>query len=311
MTWVAFLSPLTSTFRTIASVVGRRSPPQHKCLEAHLIMRGIVAEIPDFLPFHISDSEGSRHKGIYAIGMHLWNKGLQAVTRSDFIPEAPLQIKLDQGIDIVGVQVISVEDDTLHAAEHTSDNSVRVDFDCLNPGEYLLVTLFVTNNPNADVRVTGRIVGQSGPVDHTAAEVRASVAERLSNLVMLLFVVNALPGFLVGGGLILKWYGWRALLNHTETIPRYLFAPFCAGTMIVFMYVFSRVMYWNERRQYPEGYPLYADLEPPLLENLQGMIRTIFQAKKQRVSVSLFDWGKPVLMPAKGVRRRTINDWIE
>lgn len=311
MTWGAVVSPLTSILKIIASVLGRKSPSPSKRLEAHLIMRGIVAELPDYLPFHISDEQGNRHKGVYVIGMVLWNKGTEAITHTDFLPKSPLQIKLGNEAKLVGVRVISVEDDTLCETRSIGTNKLAVDFDCLNPGEYLLVSLFVTGNAHADIQVTGRIIGQSGPIDHTAAEVRASLGERLTAFLLLLLLINALPGFLIGGGVILQRYGWRTLIFHSESLPSYLATPFFLGATIVVMYIFSRLMYWNERRNYPEGYPLRADLEPPLLENVKGMIKTVFQAKKQRLSVSIFEWGKPVLMPAKRVPRHTIDDWIK
>jgi len=46
-------------------------------------MRGIVSELPNDIPFHICDENGTRHKGIYAIGLLIWNKGNQPVTHSD------------------------------------------------------------------------------------------------------------------------------------------------------------------------------------------------------------------------------------
>jgi len=311
MGWSGMLSPLTTILKIGAALAGRKSQLPHKRLEAHLIMRGIVAEMPEYLPFRITDGQGKDHKGVYVIGMLLWNKGFNAITRSDFIPGSPLQISLARGVEIIETRVISAEDETVCATKHTDINRVTVDFDCLNPHEYLLISLFVADEPSVDVRVTGRIIGQDGPIDHTAAEVRASPAERVGTLFALLFIANSLPGFFVCGAVILRRFGWQALVHHLDAIPFYLSGPFMAGAMAIFLYISSRAMYWNERRRYPEGYPLYADLEPPLFENIQGMLKTVFQAKKQRLSASLFDWGKPIILPSKKVRRRTVDDWIE
>ncbi|HKT96491.1 MAG TPA: hypothetical protein VJS30_08155 [Paraburkholderia sp.] len=112
------------------------------------------------------------------------------------------------------------------------------------------------------------------------------------------------------GGYILKTYGLHALIHQSDAIPQYLMASFILGSMIIFLFIFSRAMNWIERRKYPDGYPLHADLEPPLIENVRGMCKTLFKGEKIRISTSLFDWGKPILMPAKKVRRRTVNDWI-
>jgi hypothetical protein len=313
MTIGQFLSPATSALRFITSLLtarGRRTITAHKCLEAHLIDRGIVAELPDYLPFHISDDDGNRYDGIYAIGMHIWNRGLQAVTHGDFTLESPLRVSVGKGANLAKIRVICPKDDTIVSTESVDENNVTINFDFLNPGEYLLALLFVTGNPNVDVSVTGRIIGQSGPIDHTAAEVRATPTERLSCLFVLILILNAIPGLFIGGYLIIKRYGWKEL-QHLDTAPSYLTAPFFLGAMVTIMFITSRIMYWREREKYPDGYPLYADLEPPLLENIKGMLKTIFQAKKQRISLSIFDWGRPILMPSKKTKRPTIDDWFE
>jgi len=311
MTFGEIFSPLAALFRVVLSAFGQGSNHPNKRLEAHLVMRGIVSELPDDIPFHICDESGTRYKGVYAIGLLIWNKGNQPVIHSDLIPSAPLQVKVGPDANLVGARTIPVEDQTVCSATIISQNILTITFDCVNPKEYLVIPLFVTGNPMAEVQVTGRIVGQDSPIDHTAEEVRASVGERLSVCFLLVLILNALPGFLIGGWLILKDYGVATLWHNPDSIPTYLMLPFGMGAMLFFMFVFSRVMYWNERRKLPEGYPLYADLEPPLLENIRGMLRTVFQGKKQRVSVSLFDWGKPILMPSKKVKRRTIDDWIQ
>lgn len=311
MTLGEILSPITALFRVVLSIFGRGSSHPYKRLEARLVMRGIVSELPDDIPFHVCDESGTRHKGIYAIGLLIWNRGNQPITHADLIPSAPLEVKVGADASLVGARTIPVEDQTVCSATITTPNTLSITFDCINPKEYLVVPLFVTGNPMSEVQVTGRIVGQESPIDHTAEEVRASIGERLSALFMLILIANTIPGFLIGGWFILKDYGLSILRTNPDSIPTYLMLPFSMGAMLLFMFVFSRAMYWNERRKFPEGYPLYADLEPPLLENIRGMIRTVFQGKKQRVSVSLFDWGKPILMPSKKVKRRTVDDWIQ
>jgi hypothetical protein len=310
MTLGEIFSPLTALFKVAHSIFGRGSNHPYKRLEAHLVMRGIVSELPDDIPFHICDESGARHKGVYVIGLLIWNRGSQPITHADLIPSARLEVKVGADASLVGARTIPVEDQTVCSAAIVNQNTLSVTFDCLNPKEYLVVPLFVTGNPMTEVQVTGRIVGQESPIDHTAEEVKASIGERFSAFFVLALIVNMLPGFLIGGWLILKRYGLSTLQNNPEIIPTYLMLPFGMGVMLLFIFLFSRVMYWNERRKNPEGYPIYADLEPPLLENIRGMIRTVFQGKKQRISVSIFDWGKPILMPSKKVKRHTVDDWI-
>jgi len=311
MTIGEILTPLSTILRFVLSVFGRRSSAPIKRLEARMVMRGIIAELPDEIPLHISDADGSHYKGVYVIGLFIWNRGNQPIVSADLTPTAPLHIKIGADAKVVSARPIPVEHQTVCSATLVDQNTLAIVFDCLNPKEYLVLPIFVTGNPMTEVQITGRIIGQEGPIDHTAAEVKAAFGERLATLLMLCFILNAIPGFIFGGWLILHQYGLAVLLHSADTIPVYLMAPFTMGALVSLMLATSRVMNWFERRNVPEGYPLYADLEPPLIENVVGMLRTVFKGKKQRISASLFDWGKPILMPDNKVRRRTVDDWIE
>lgn len=310
MTPGEFLSPITALIRLISALLGRKPSLPHKRLEARLLLRGIVAEIPQELPFHIVDEEGNRHRGIYVIGLLIWNKGNQPIVQSDLTPTAPLQVEVGADSTLVSARTVPFEDQTVCAATMTNPTTIRIDFDCINPNEYLIVPLFLTGNPMTEVKVTGRIIGQDSPIDHTAAEVKAPFLERLAVLIMLLMVINMLPGTFIAGAYLFMDYGLDVMWHKPESLPTYLTLPFMMGVMMLCMFIFSRVMYWFERRNYPQGYPLHADLEPPLLENIKGMLGTIFKGTKHRISTSLFDWGKPILLTGKKARRRSVDDWI-
>ncbi|WP_311881367.1 MULTISPECIES: hypothetical protein [unclassified Pseudomonas] len=311
MTFGELLSPVVAFFRLIATFLGRRREEPKKRLEASLLLRGIVAEIPEELPFYLCNEEGSRHRGVYVIGLVVWNKGDQPITQADILPSSKLQVVLGDDAALVSAKIVPVEEQTDCSVTVVDAKTLQINFDCINQNEYLVIPIFCTGNPMTEVKVTGRIIGQENPVDHTAAEVRAPFLERLSVLVLLLIFMNTLPGLLIAGGYIFHDYGVSVLLHNPDTIPVYLMMPFSMGAMITAMFVFSRIMYWVERKKYPEGYPLYADLEPPLLENIKGMLRTVLKGQKYRISVSIFDWGKPVLLTGKKTKRRTIDDWIQ
>jgi hypothetical protein len=303
-------APISAAFRLLSVLVSRRPSHPYKSLQARLIDRGIVAEIPKDLPFYISDEYGKRHKGVYVIGLLIWNRGNQPVVHSDFLKSAPLLVRVGQDATIVAARTLAVEDQTVCSSKIIGDQTLSVTFDCLNPDDYLVIPIFVTGNPLADVEITGRIIGQVDPIDHTAEEAKSTFGERFAAFFLLSVLLSALPGFLGGGYLILRNYGIDLLLYNPQSIPRYLMAPFCMGALTISMFMTSRIMQWVERRKNPGGYPLYSDLEPPLLENIKGFFLTAFKGKKLRVSKSLFSWGKTVLMPYKKIRRRTINDWI-
>ncbi|XZT90504.1 hypothetical protein ACT4Y5_07810 [Acinetobacter baumannii] len=309
MTWSDIFSPLIALIRLILSIFKKDSHHPSKRLQARLIMRGRVAELPDDIPFHICDENGVRYKGVYVIGLLIWNKGNQPVVASDFT--AALEVQIGDGATLIGSRLIAAEEATDCSTTLISSNRLSISFDCINPNEYLIVPIFVTGNPWVEVNISGRIIGQAEPIDHTAEEVRASGTERLACLFMLILILNMIPGLLIGGWFIWRDYGLSALWAHNESVPYYLELPFLAGLMISILFVASRIFYWIEKRHYPADYPLSSDLEPPLLENICGMLRTVFLGKKQRISMSIFNRGEPVLMPNRKVKKRSVNDWIQ
>ncbi|MDT3604704.1 hypothetical protein [Cronobacter dublinensis] len=304
------VSPLSSLLRIILTL-GLRQKRSDRQLEARLIGRGIVAELPNDIPYSITADDGSLHKGIYVIGLLIWNRGALPVVENDFLPTSPLSVKVSDQAKIVGSRILAVEDEVRCSCTQLNDQQLQIHFDCLNPEEYLVIPLFVTGNPYVNVELTGRIIGQSHPIDQTAAEVKASILERLGSLMILIFILNMFPGFFIYGFLIIKEYGFRVLINDFESISRWYSAPFSFGATGIIMFLISRVSYWVERRAYPEGYPLQSDLEPPLHKTILGLSKCIFVAKKIRLSTSIFSWGEPIIMAEKPVRRRSINDWIK
>lgn len=304
------VSPLSSFLRLILTL-GQKKKRQERQLEARLIARGIVAELPKDIPFYITAKDGTQEKGIYVIGLLIWNRGTLPVVESDFLPSSPLIVKVSDKAKIVGSRILAVEDEVRCSCQRLNDQQLQIHFDCLNSEEYLVIPLFVTGNPYVNVELTGRIIGQSHPIDHTAAEVKASILERLASLMVLIFILNMLPGFFICGVLIIKEYGLRVFMNDFESISRWFSLPFSFGATAIFMFLLSRIAYWFERRAYPEGYPLESDLEPPLHKSIIGLCKCIVQGKKIRLSTSIFSWGKPIIMAEKRVRRRSINDWVK
>ncbi|KNC15298.1 hypothetical protein AC790_02860 [Pantoea sp. RIT-PI-b] len=310
MTLGEIVSPLSSLLRLILTL-GQKKKRSERQLEARLIARGIVAELPEGIPFYITADDGSREKGIYVIGLLIWNRGTLPVVEKDFLPTSPLIVKISDKAKFVGSRILAVEDEVRCSCQLLNDQQLQIHFDCLNSEEYLVIPLFVTGDPYANVELSGRIIGQSHPIDHTAAEVKASVPERLASLMLLIFVLNMLPGFFISGALMIKEYGFRVFMNDFESISRWYSMPFAFGAIAIFMFLLSRIVYWFERRTYPEGYPLEADLEPPLHKSIVGLCKCVFQGKKIRLSASIFSWGKPIIMAEKRVRRRSINDWVK
>ncbi|MCE8050092.1 hypothetical protein HOP61_02115 [Halomonas daqingensis] len=298
-------------FRAVASLMGKKPTHPYKKLEARLVDRAIVAEVPEELSVELIDTSGERYSGLYVIGLLIWNRGTQAIIDSDFSEKSPLKIKVGDSAKIVGVNVISEVEDAEFKMQRLDDYTLKVEFDFINPKEFIFLPIFVTGNPQVEVKVTGRFIGQEDPVDQTALEVSASTGERISALILLALLFNVISGLPISTWLIHQNYGFFTIVSDPDSIPRYLVGSFIVGVLMLAMYFCSRLMRWLERRAYPKGFPLQADLEPPLRESIKGLWRTLLHGRKQRVSLSLFDWGKPVVFSDKKLRRRTVEDWIQ
>jgi hypothetical protein len=295
--------------RVVAAIFGKTKVEQ-KNLQARIGMRAIVSELPSNFLFKIVDQAGHTHSGVYALNVLIWNKGTQEVLPSDFLDSAPLRLSIDKNAYIISVDLLSNDDQLVCAASQLDTHSVDIQFDCINPGDYINVVLFYGGKSMADVEILGRIRGQATSIDHQAEEVKAGIGERLLNLSMLLFVVNMFVGLPISAWLIYRDHGFLPLFEPRPDIPSALAGSFGLGLTFVAMFVWSRIGRFLERRKYPPGYPLYSDFEPPFAENIKGMILTAFTAKKQRLSTSLFDWAQPVILRQKRSKRRSVDDWI-
>lgn len=302
--------PISALLRVVAAILGRARVVPAKNLTAHIHMRGIVAELPIDIPLKIVDEFGDSHHGVYALSVLIRNRGRKEILPSSFLENAPLRIILDEDAYIIKAHCISNDDELICSADKVDDRTVSVDFDCINPSDFIKLVIFHSGKAMTNVRVTGRIVGQETSIDQTAEEVRAGTGERVATLTAFLAILNIFTGLPLSLWLIHRNYGLTELSKVPSPIPPYLLIPAIFGMSILCMLILSRVDYWLERRKYPTGFPLRSDFEPPLWENMKGLARAAFLGKKQRLSASLFSRGQPVIFSPKKNRRRTVDDWL-
>lgn len=304
------LSPLLKIARLFPAFFGKKKSHPFKKLEAKIINRCIVAELPEVIPFKIVNEAGDQYKGIYVIGLLIWNTGNQAITKKDFPKKNPLIIEIDKNTELAGYDVIPVYEEISCSLEKIETNKLRLRFDFLNPQEYVVIQLFVTSDPYVPVNICGRFSGQEEPIDQTALEAKASLSERFIAFFMLILIFNAMPVCFIALGFIYVNYGFDMLINDMDKIPSYLLSSVSTGVIMWLLFIYSRLTYWFEKKKYPKGYPLMADLELPIWGSVKAFFNTLFFGKKQRVSVSLFNWGEPVLLSHRKVPRKNANDWV-
>ncbi|WP_188568487.1 hypothetical protein [Undibacterium terreum] len=273
-------------------------------------MRGIVSELPADFPFQITDPSGRTHRGVYALNVLVWNRGTQEISPSDFLDNAPLRLAVGKEAYIIKADSFSNDDQLACSAAQVDEQSVDIYFDCINPGDFLNIILFYGGKAMVDIDILGRIRGQAVSLDHQADEVKAGLGERLANFIVLLAIANMLVGLPISSWLIYRNYSFSDFFQTPTTIPPLLGSCFAMGIVLVGLFIQSRIFIWWERRKYPPGYPLHVDFEPTLIDNIKGMFLTVFRAKKQRLSASIFNWSKPVIMTRKKSKRLSVNDWI-
>jgi hypothetical protein len=310
MTISETLAPIGGLLRIVVAILGKATAVPAKNLTAHIHMRGIVAELPTDFPLKIVDELGHRHRGVYVLSLLIRNRGSKEILPSSFLEDAPLRIVLDDDAYIIKANCFSNDDELICFADKLDERIVSVDFNCINPSDFIKLVIFHGGKAMTNVRVTGRIAGQEASIDQTADEARAGTSERIGALVVFLVMLNTVTSFPLSLWLIYHYYGLAELFKTPTSVPLYLYIPAALGIWILSMLIFSRVDYWLERRKYPEGLPLRSDLEPPLLEGVKGLVRTAFLGKKQRLSTSLFSWAQPVIFNPKKSRRRTVDDWL-
>ena len=306
--------PITSLgaglLRVVATLLGRKPATPDINLKSRIVMRGIVAELPKDFPLQIVDPAGSTHRGVYALNVLIWNRGTKAISPSDFLDNAPLRLSLGKDAYVIMVDALSNDDQLTCSTMQVDEQNVDVYFDCINPGDHINVVLFYGGDAMAGVEILGRIRGQATSLDHHAEEVKARIGERFACLFILLWTVNLFVGLPISTWLIYSKYGFAKLMETPPALPTPITASFLLGIMLAFVIIQSRVGMWWERRKYPPGYPLHADFELPFFENIWGMILTVFTAKKLRLSTSMFNWAKPVIVTRKRSKRLTVDDWI-
>lgn len=141
-------------------------------------------------------------------------QGLQEITPSDFLDNAPLRLAVDKESYIIMAESLTNDDQLACSALQIDEQTVDIYFDCINPGDYLNVNLFYGGRAMADVDILGRIRGQAASIDHQADEVKAGIGERFVNLGVLLFVMNAVVGLPISA-----WLIWRSAASIRRVIP--------------------------------------------------------------------------------------------
>lgn len=291
----------------LANLVVAKQTEKRKNLVLEVVGREIVVErTPDF-PFSITSASGEALDSIYFLVTRVWNKGTDAVRGNEVSPTTPLSIEIAASARLLGEpQVMKPHDDMEFAVAAIGANKFAVTFDCLNPDEWVQVGFFVTGDPRAPIKGSGRVFGQHAQFDLTTDDSRAPWSERLNSLIAFLLIVTS-PFSLA----IAVWWAYADyrvidLVVDTEKLPRFLQMLFAFGILVPALAAVYFGSIWLKRRANPKGYPIREDFEPSQWQALRAFLLTAITGKRYQVSTSVYDYGE--IKPRASGRTSQSND---
>lgn len=168
-----------------------------KSIRFDIIHRGIVIEKKykgrDIgYPFEVVDKCTKEVlDSIYCIRTRVWNNGVEAIRKEDLSEKDPLRIKLDNDFVIIGEPIIYNNSIDFSMDNRNQNNIFIVDFDYLNPGEWIICDFFVRNNPNLPISLEGRICDLNLSSKNNSGDSKVSILERLGALFLIILTLGS------------------------------------------------------------------------------------------------------------------------
>lgn len=303
---------IVATAARLFSTVLRRKKEPYKYLEVSVLGRGIVAEIPEYLPFKLVDLQGQPiTDGVYIAVIRLWNRGTLPILPSDIPASAPLLVTLGDEGYLLGANGFSTVDGLSIELQQNKNGTLEITIEGLNPGDDIHIPMYYTSkNPYLSITASGRILGQQLPIDLTGREGLASTTERLAAGTIILLTAGTFPAVILPSYLIWKEHGLNGFLEIQE-ISHWLTTPLSLGLTMLSIFLVGWIATKLERRKHPESFPLRSDLEPTLRESLKGLWLMLITGRRYRISSSIFTLGEPVIMAGRKIKKRSISDWVQ
>lgn len=265
-------------------------------LRGEVLCRSIVLETTPDIPAKIIDDWGDEIENVYIFLLRIWNVGKKHVTRAEISTSHPLEIIVGESARVltvaIGCPTREVDCDII-AKDY---NRFEILFDCLNPGEYLVLPIYVTGDRHAEVMFSGRVFGQEPPLFDNDKEEAVTFLERSA-----MFIIGCCAAFTpVGfvGGISYAIYHnvlIQLLILDDKIIPHWILAIFGISYLFIYMFACKAIFIAIKRRRHPKGFPLGLDFLPSEWENFKLLWATVLTGRRHMVSQSVYDYGAPVL----------------
>lgn len=185
----------------IAAIIGgfisyfiTKNVKNKKSISFKMIQRYIVFELGglDF-PFEVIDKSTSKKlDALYCLTVRLWNNGTEPIKKEDFSTKDPLRIKLEDDVEVIGNPIVRYANNSsieFSLKESSQKNEFLIDFDYLNPKEWIICEFYVVNNPNSAVSLNGRVCGLDTNSNSNLDDSKIGLLERIGAICMLLFII--------------------------------------------------------------------------------------------------------------------------
>ena len=264
-----------------------------KSLSFDIIQRAIVIETKMNgselgFPFEVLDKNNNQPlDSVYCLVVRIWNNGTEAIKREDLSSETPLQVSLEENVNVIGNPIIRSNQEINISLENTGNNVFTIDFEYLNPKEWAVFEFYISNNPKTSISLGGRIGNVSLHNCNNLDDSRTGFINRILNIFVILFLLFS-PISVV---LLAYWgvndYGLSILDLENLSLPSHIrfIQGICYSLFILLIFLFLYRLF--SRIGNPKDFPTnYSDSE---IKNLWVVLKIALTGKNYRLSNSAND----------------------
>ena len=267
-----------------------------KNLLLKLVEKAIILEEGTYCPFTIQDDETKEIlDNCYGLIIRLWNEGKIEILSSDISETNPLKISIDSSARVIGNPRGCSSENIVFSVEKDEENCYLIDFDCINPQEWIEIIFYITGDPLAKINATGRIYGQEAEFNFINNDGKATTYERITHLIAALFITSNFPLLIIGLFWLFSQYSLNQFIYDFNSLPNLLEMILLLGiggtTVILFAYLVS----WFKRKQTPKGYILEEDYFPNPFQTIKIWWAIALTGKYYKVSNSAYSFGKIIV----------------
>ena len=234
MNMEAIMSPEAIVSMTISLIIGgvisyfiTKNTRNKKSLSFDIIQRGIVIETKVNgselgFPFEVLDKNNNKPlDSVYCLVVRIWNNGTEAIKREDLSSKTPLQVSLEDNVNVIGEPIIRSNQEININLYSKGNNVFAIDFEYLNPKEWAIFEFYISNNPKTTISLDGRICNVSLHNCNNLDDSKTGFINRISNIFVILFLLSAPISFI----LLIYWgvndYGLSILNIENLNLPTY------------------------------------------------------------------------------------------